>query len=474
VVQRMDAARLCRLLGDWHEDRPEPLPHQLARRLADLIDSAVLPAGVLLPSQRSLSEAIAVARGTVTEAYDLLEGLDLVESRQGSGSRVRGRAPTGAGAPGGRLASFSERAAGDIDLSSGALPGLPAVAAAFGRVCAGDVADLVAGDGIHPEGLPRLREAIAEDLSRRGVPTAPEQILITSGAQQAVWLIAGLLVSPGDAVMLEEPTYRGAIEAFQSRGARLVAVPMGLAGLDVGHLARLARGRRPRLLYCQPTAHNPTGITMPSAARRELAAVMAAAGTLVIEDACSADLALDDRPPATPLAGLLPPEQLLTIGTASKLWWGGLRVGWIRGEPRQLRRLVELRKAVDLSGSPVDQLVAACLYGSADAARAERSASLRAGLAEVESMLAEAAPTWQWTHPAGGTGLWVDTGADAVRLAERGRRRGVRIVAGPAFSPTEGLRQYVRIPLGHPPATVLAGISRLAERPADGRPAVPQ
>ena len=455
---------LCRLLGDW-SDTARTFPAALAAAIGELIDASVLRDGAILPSQRALADALGVARVTVAEAYDLLSAEDLLAARQGSGSRVRSR--PGAGLLGssntteGRLASHTGHQNVSIDLTSGALPGLVMVAETLASLDAEDLGDLVAGDGYYPAGLPVLREAIAARYRRDGWPTEPDEVLVTGGAQQAVWLIAHTFVSSGDEVVVEEPTYRGALEAFRACGARFLPVPMAPTGLDVAHLARLLGSRRPRLLYVQPRAHNPTGVSMPRADRLRLAELVRRHEVLTVDDSCTADVLLDRSTRRPPWGSLLPDGSVLTVGTASKLLWGGLRVGWIRGSHGAIARLTEARKAVDIAGPVLDQLVTARLLARADEALEQRHAQLTAALDQAGSILAEVHPKWTWTPPSGGTGLWVDTGTDAVALAERGRRHGVRVVAGPTSSVFGGFGTHLRLPYWHPADQFREGLLRL-------------
>ena len=200
---RIEAATLCRLLGDW-SDTGRTLPEALASAIGELVEASVLRDGATLPSQRALADALGVSRVTVAEAYELLSAADLLAARQGSGSRVRGRPGSrslGSTNPTeGRLASHTGHQNRSIDLTSGALPGLPMVAEALATLREDDLGDLVAGDGYYPAGLPVLREAIAARYTREGWPTSPEEVLVTSGAQQAVWLIAATSTRRIDAV----------------------------------------------------------------------------------------------------------------------------------------------------------------------------------------------------------------------------------------------------------------------------------
>jgi DNA-binding transcriptional MocR family regulator len=360
VTRGVGAAQLARLVGGWaDEDGGGSLPALLGGAIEDLVVANALPDGVLLPPQRALATALGVSRSTVTEAYERLESAGVVETRHGSGSRVRRAGAAGASAADdGRMTTFAQRGDSVVDLSSGALPGLPAVAREYARLPAADLDRLVATDGYLPGGLPALREVVAARSTAAGLPTSAAQVLVTSGAQQAVWLLARTLLSPGDEVLVEDPSYRGALEAFQACGARLTTVPVRADGIDVDLLERLVTRTRYRALYVQPLAHNPTGTSMPLDRRRRLAEIAARHGITVIEDRCSEDLLLDGRVPPRPLVADLPEDLGVVVGTASKLLWGGLRVGWVRAAEPVVRRLTRIRQGVDLAGAPVDQLVA--------------------------------------------------------------------------------------------------------------------
>jgi DNA-binding transcriptional MocR family regulator len=443
----IEVADVSRLLGSWAEPG-RPLPESLATALIGLIESGLLAAGTRLPPQRLLARALGTARGTVAASYDSLEARGYLTSRQGSGSWVRSRTGDARARTSGRLFSFTTVAEGVVDLSSGALPASSFVQAALARPGIADLRPYLATDGYFPAGLSALRAGVA--TLNVGDATAPsaQQVLITAGAQQATWLATADAVEPGDLVLLEEPSYRGAIECFTNLGARVHGLRLVHGGIDVDHV-RQGIKRGARALYCQTGVHNPTGQTMAAAARRELADEINRAGLLTIEDTSSGDLMLNGGAPASTLAGLVDPSLLVTVGTMSKLFWGGLRIGWIIATPSRIKRLTEQRKAIGLATSVVDQVLAIDLLADVDAARSERRDSLRAALVDTEAIVAEIFPDWTWERPVGGSGLWVDTRADAVRLAEAGKRIGVKLAPGPGFSTYGGLRSYLRLPIWH-------------------------
>jgi DNA-binding transcriptional MocR family regulator len=273
-------------------------------------------------------------------------------------------------------------------------------------------------------------------------------VLVTAGALQATWLTVTTLVGGGDLVLVEEPTYRGALEVMRELGAQIQGIPLTDGGVSPDHVDGAA-GRHPKLLYCQTGIHNPTGQSMNPKARRQLAGVINNHRLLTIEDRCSADLTLAG-PEVTPgLASMVDPDLILTIGTASKLFWGGIRVGWIRASEDRIRALGELLKSVQLACSVQDQLATVEMLRRTTEARAERRATLSQALNLAEAELGSAFPDWTWEPIRGGSGIWVDTGQDALALAERGKRHGVKLNAGPSFSPHGGQRTMIRLPVWH-------------------------
>jgi DNA-binding transcriptional MocR family regulator len=443
----LSASELARLLGGWTAGGTG-LAADLTEALTGLLHAGLVPPGAALPPQRGLAAALLVSRGTVSSAYDALAAAGYLTTSRGSGSTVRAAHHWVHRELGGRLLSFTNTPPDVVDLSTGALPASPVTREVLAQSSEERVSAYLLTDGYFPAGLPALRQAIADRFTADGTPTGPEQILVTSGAQEATWLVVNGSTGPGDLVLTEEPTYRGALEAIKAAGAQVQGLGLVSGGLDPEQVQRAA-GRSTALLYCQTGIHNPTGATTTHAARRELADVVNARGLSTVEDVCSADLTLDGPPVARTLAGLVEPELLISIGSASKLFWGGLRIGWIRATEDRIRGLVELRKLVDLASSVLDQTVAVDLVRRSDTAREQRRSMLVSALAATEAALTDTCPTWRWSPIAGGSGLWVDTGVDATALTERGKRLGVKLAAGPGFSAYGGQRTFLRLPVWH-------------------------
>src|SRR5918998_5294553 len=202
----------------------------------------------------------------------------------------------------------------------------PGLRAAF----AAALADDAAGRSLQystTEGDPALRAAVADRLSVRGLPTHADQLLITSGSQQTLTLIATVLLEPGDTVLVEEPSYLAALQAFQLAGAAVVPVPCDDEGIDPDAAAALAARHGARLLYTIPTFQNPTGRTLPLERREALVALARAGGLWLLEDDPYGELRYRGEP-LPPLAAL--DDRVLSLSTLSKIAAPGLRIGWVR------------------------------------------------------------------------------------------------------------------------------------------------
>lgn len=464
AVAKRTAAELATMIGPWHDGAPTA--DALASAIAEVIDAGLVPAGTTLPSQRDLARQLGIARGTVSSCYSRLTEQGRLLTREGSGSRVRTRLSAPGADVTGRLFSFSDASQRRIDLSTGALPASGVAREVIERTSLTRLDHYLETDGYFPAGLPVLRVAIAELLTRDGVATSPDQILVTNGAQHATALTLSTYLTSGDEVVAEEPTYRGVLELLRTRGARIRSVPVGPHGIDVDLLSR-SLTHSPTLVHVQTGIHNPTGWSTEPPHRRRLASALASWGGTVVEDCCSRDLTGDGRPVPT-LAGLLPDDQLISIGTLSKLYWGGLRVGWLRTSRHRVRALLESRKTTDLSSPIIDQVLAVHLLDSVDEARAERASTLTVSFDRAEDLLHEICPRWIWTRPRGGTALWVDVGTDAVSLAERARAAGVVLAPGPTFSAHGGMTGHLRLPVVHDPEVLrhaLTTVRTLVQRP---------
>jgi DNA-binding transcriptional MocR family regulator len=365
--------------------------------------------------------------------------------------------------------SMLEHAHDTIGLVSAYLPPLPAVQEAARLLARQPLAALAAEPGYSPMGMPALRKAVADSLSRADLPTVAEQVLITSGAQQAISLVAGLLVPRGETVAVEDPTYIGAIDVFSAAGARLVPLPSDSDGVDVDRLRPMLE-TRPRLLYLVPSFHNPTGALMPERSRRTIARLAAEFQIPVVEDNALAGLGLGPALPP-PIAAFAKNAPILTIGSPSKLFWSGLRVGWIRGPEALIARLGRWKALADL-GSPIfTQEMAVHLLAEESAAEMLRRRESSARLDLLVALLKQHLPDWSWRPPDGGLLLWAHMpSGDANVLAPIAQRYGVAIVAGSANSPDHRFADRVRLPIVADAAIMTEAMARLGRAWQEYRP----
>lgn len=449
------------LLPDLASSR-RPRYLTLADSLAELIlDGRVAP-GTRLPSERELAVHLRISRATVTASYDLLRAQRYLASRSGSGSVVT--LPSGA-----RLHAGSSRwaaAAGQarqplLDLTSATLPAPAEELAEAVRMAAEQLPDIATSDGYELVGLPALRAAIAARFTERGLPTSAEQIFVTNGALHGMDLLLRLLTGPGDRVLTELPTYSGLLDAVRSYPVRSVPVPVAAGGgWDVAAMSAALRQSAPTLAVLIPDFHNPTGALVPAEARAQVIGAAHRAGTTVVIDESFVELGLTAEPPA-PTATL--GRSVITVGSMSKPFWGGLRIGWIRGPAELITRLATVRAAIDMGGAVLDQLVAAHILPQLAALAARRRAVLRPRRDTLLAALAEQLPEWHSTTPAGGLSLWVELDAPlATPLAGTAPAHGVRIVPGSRFGVDGTLERFLRLPYTQPEPVLRAAVSSLA------------
>ncbi len=463
ITRAIGAVSLVRDLGNWQDtgDR-RPAYRALADGIRLLVHDGRVPLGVALPSERELASALSLSRTTVTAAYTALRDAGYLRSRQGARSTVampagRDRAPSS-----GRVV---EGVTVDLRNASLAAPA-SAIEAAYGAAL-GSMSAYLGSHGMEPVGVAALREVIARRYRDRGLPTTPDQIMVTSGAQHAMRLLLGVLTDPGDRVIVDHPTYPNALEAIRRHGARPVPIPVRpeagpAGGWDLDGLAGAARLAGARTAFLVPDFHNPTGLCLDADGRAELARIMREARVTLVVDETMVDLWLDDPPPppvaATPFGG-----QVVTVGSTGKSLWGGLRVGWIRADRDLIVRLTGARAAVDLGTPVMEQLAAAHLLEDVEDLLDSRRRTLRERRAVLVDALADLLPSWQYTLGQGGMSLWARMPEPvSTALAATGPAHGVHLAAGPRFGVQGAFERFVRLPYTQEPETLRRGIESVA------------
>jgi DNA-binding transcriptional MocR family regulator len=460
---RVSARALAASLGGWRTR--EPAYEALADGIRLLcLDNRLAPR-TALPAERELAAALHVSRSTVAAAYRSLRETGHIASLRGSGSVTL---PLGRRDPG-RI----DAADGMIDLQQASPPAWPGLAGIMAETAAGASA-LVSRVGYDVLGRIELREAIARRYTDRGVPTHPDEVLVTTGAQSAIHLVSSVLIGRGDRVLVETPTYPHAADALRRAGARLVGVPVTTEeGWDLDR-AEQAFGRTlPVMAYLMPDFQNPTGRSMSAAERQSLLAAGERSGSVVVLDETTADLDID-RGPLAPGFEASEPGTVVRIGSLGKTVWGGLRLGWVRADGDLIRRLVAARPAHDLGTPEFEQAIATRLLGRFDEIVAQRSELLRSGRDALMDALRGALPSWDVPEVHGGVSLWIELGAPlSSALVMEARSRGLLLSAGPRFSVEGGHERHLRVPFTAPPDEMVRAADVLAEAWASVRAGAP-
>lgn len=317
------------------------------------------------------------------------------------------------------------------------------------------------------EGMPALREWVANEVSRRGIKAAPSEVLMTNGSQQVLDLAGKLFLNPGDVVLTENPTYLAAIQAFQTFEVKFVPVPTDSNGLVPDALPELIRQHRPKFLYTIPNFQNPTGITLTAERRAALARIAAEHKLAIVEDDPYGKLRYRGAE-VPPIKHWDEAGQVLYASTFSKTIAPGLRLGWVVAPAPVFSRLLILKQASDLHTSSFDQLVAYFYLTQNDqTAHLEKIRRAYGERFEVlDTALRGEMPTgFTWTRPEGGMFLWV-TGPqelDALQLLNRAVEQKVAFVPGRDFFPADAGKNYLRLNYSNStPERIREGVKRLA------------
>lgn len=468
-IRSIDRTTMLAHLGAWSIGGG-PLYVRLAAAVAAAIERGDIAPGSRLPAERPLGRSLSVSRGTVMAAYERLRELGMADSRQGSGTWVR----LDAGRPIDRLndvqvrsrqlfARLLEDTQGVIDLTISAVSAIDDLPEDLFAAPPRDALErLGGGHGYLLLGLPALRHRIATYYAERGTDTAIEQIAVTSGAQQAISLIAQLVIKPGDAVIVESPTYPGAVDAFSRAGARLVAVPPATDWPSVSKLRAAITANAPRLVYLMPACHNPLGTVTIEQRRREIAAAIDKHEVYLVEDNILADTTFDvHRIP--PIAAFSRSGRVITLGSLSKVGWGGLRTGWMRAPADIVDRIARLKAAADFGSAVQPQITACTFLDRLDEISGARRSTLRLQSDVLQDELARLIPSWTWTRPEGGLAIWARLPyGDADAFNQHAVRHGVDFTPGSAMCVDGEHLDSFRLAYGKPVEVLREGATRLA------------
>jgi 2-aminoadipate transaminase len=461
-----------------------PIYRQIYERLREQILAGALPEETRLPPERTLAERLDVNRSTVVHAYRDLAADGLIEQRVGSGSRVAstlrpGQPDRSAAVPwwvtlppwrvGQFPAVLGELAAAEhgglIAFVQGVPPAEPSPLADLSRSFArvgGDVNFVLTyGDS---EGYGPLREAIAARMRMRGCAIDPRDVLMLTGSTQGITLVAQSLAEPGDEIVVEAPTYPGALQIFQIAGLRAIPVPVDEEGMRVDHVEAILRTRRPRFIYTMPSIHNPTGVTMNADRRDRLVTLSKRHGVPIVEDDPYGELAASVVPPLL----ARDPDYVIHLSSFSKTIAPSLRLGWLVAPRTIYERLLLRKQSYDMASS---MYIQAGVRDYLESGYDPHIAALRDELAQRRALAFDAIakywPAAMRVTPGGdGYYLWATAPREtrARALLANAERRGAAFLFGEAFFPQSGGDHNFRLALTPVPRTaIVEGIRRIGE-----------
>lgn len=485
---------------DRHSD--QPLYLQIKTHLEREIESGRLPEGTRLPPTRGLAKSLGVSRITAANAYAFLEAEGLLISHVGRGTFVGTRRELPAASQGPvPIAPYRVQPLPDVSLDRDAwrslldlseMPGVISLAGgqldptlfpvgelrrAMNAAMRGDSLSLQEG---HPAGFPPFRKVVADHLQAHGTPAGGDDILITSGSQQALDLCARVLVGKGDVIFIESPTFPGAVDAFKASGARLVGISVDQDGIDVDALERAVRTHKPSLLYTNPTFHNPTGTCLPVESRQQLMRIAGENDLLIVEDEGYAALRYDGQPVPS-LKSLDKDGRVFHVGSFSNLLPPGLRLGYVVVPARWVDRFIRAKEALDIHTSLLVQR-AVHEYVTAGNLPDQIERLRRMGRRRRDVLLdalQRAGCGFTWWVPAGGLFLWgaFPPGSNAIDVYPMAVQHGVGFLPGSWFSyQRAGFEETATSSLtfrlnfcAHPAASLEQAVRRLSRAVAEVR-----
>lgn len=468
-----------------------PLYKQISGQIQAQILSGEIPEGFQFPSERQLADMLGVNRTTVLNAYKELKADGLIASHVGRGT-IAARGGNGEISQGSYQKEpmweylFSDymknRDGFDINKYLEIANQKDVISFAAG-IASFENLPVRAFEGIeqgllsNPKellvspvaGFSSLRKALSSYMQKRACFCQPSEIMVTSGSQQGIDLVARAFINPGDIVLIEEPSFFPAIQAFHAMGAKLMAVPMEEDGMDVDILEQLLSRYRPKLIYTMPTYHNPCGVTMCTAKRVRLLELANKYAVPILEDDPYSELTYEGETIA-PLKSMDRSGYVIYLSTFSKTIYPGLRLGWICANKKLIQQLSDIRQLMDLHSSCISQQIAEHFITSGE--MDEYLTFIRGEYCERRDMMSAALsryapPGFSWNMPDGGYYLWckLPDGISAPTLASKAAENGVAILPGtPSYLVKQKGENYIRLNYTFPPKNqIIEGVKILCD-----------
>jgi DNA-binding transcriptional MocR family regulator len=471
------------------EDRT-PLYRQIVRQIRDRILSGQMPSGFHLPPERQLAEQLSITRATVKNAYDELKAQGLLDARVGRGTIVAAAKhplpeptfrrnvvwPHYFRDDRLRPSDPLVRDLLDVSLRPGAISlavGLPSAEHVPLRVFEQTVSKLAETAGSQillqapTEGHLPLRASLGQWLATRGIRSNTEEIMILSGSQQGLHLASRVFLNPGDLVIVEAPTYFGALGVFRRAGVHLISVPVDEHGMQVETLATLLRHQRPKMIYTQPTFQNPSSSVLSLERRFQLLQLVASYGIPLVEDDTYSELRYEGDPLPS-LKAMDNSGLVMSLGTFSKILFPGIRLGWLVADREVVQQFALAKQTEDLHSGTLAQWVVDDMIrtGTLDVHLAEMRRVYREQRDIMEHALRrEAIDGLTWKTPAGGFYFWCEfkRALDRARLTSAGADEAVNFLPGYACFADEPGASFIRLSFSYTAHDEIAeGVSRFA------------
>lgn len=450
------------LLGNWRADGG-PLAARLAQAIEDAVRRNELAEGTALPPERRLADALDLGRSTVVRALELLAERGVVRRVQGSGTfiatpppeRVPDRLPP-------PLRTYY-RAAGALaapNLAAAVFPSardLPADALTFGPADLPTTDDPASGYTI--PGLPSTRRAVAASLTATGLPTDPDSVIMTTGATQALSLVFDLMLTSEDIVVVDTPTYPTTLDMLRRHGVRIVSARTGTGPVDTSALTRTALRTAAKMVVVISTCNPATGSTLSEADRAPLLE-LAQHGIVVVDDHTLADYHRGEPP--RPLAAVHDHRNIITVGSYNKLYWGGLRVGWLRSHRAMTESLTWVKAKTDFGGSVPSQALLRKLLPHHASIAAMRRRQVYERALDVRRFLSDQMPDWTVEGADQGPSLWIRLPVrDTADFVSHAYRRDICVGYGGTYRSDGGRSSHIRLTLTADPDVITAGLAEL-------------
>jgi DNA-binding transcriptional MocR family regulator len=464
--------------------RPDPMSGealylQVARAIEDALRAGRLQVGDRLPPERELALDLGVSRTTVTGAYQELQARGILRGHVGRGTTVVGAPPDVRDAALPWAQRISPVAIESMQVAYAAPDGPDVVGFGVGlpdpRLYPVETLDslldaLPRGDAslYNPApawGDPLLREILSGWLRSRGIRATPEEILVTTGGQQGLNVLARAFLTPGDVVLTESPTYPGAFLTFRWAGADVVGLPVDHDGVRVDALEEALARYRPKLVYLIPAFQNPTGAVLTAERRRRVLELAVQYRVPVVESDLYGDLYFEHEPPAA-LRAQDGSGVVIYQGGGSKLGVPGLRVGWLVAPTPAMAALTAAKTFEDLHTAALTQRLAAAFIGGPHAERhlARLRVECRVRRDALVAALRQHCPRLRFRVPGGSYYIWAALPAPltADRLVPLALEHGVGVRPGSTFSPSGGEADHIRLCYAAlPPDRIVEGTLRL-------------